>query len=142
MMIKMLSDFTRNAERKTADFWGFWGIQGYLLYLDWWRRMGGPGNWLHGIYAFMRSPYFWLLPIEDISSRLFADVLVSDSPVKRGDPRDIHHLATAIPVAHFVVTDNAMVDRCRRLEIDSKWNTKLFSTRTLDTLCEQIATLN
>jgi hypothetical protein len=138
LMFKMLKEFMKNVARGKPDDWEFWGIQGYLMYKQIWETMGGPGNAFDGVYCFMRSPYFWELPIEDISSRLFADLLVHHSKVKVGDQRDIHHLATAIPVAHYIVADNAMVDRCRRLGIDSKWNAKLFSTRTLDDLCSEL----
>jgi hypothetical protein len=141
VMVTMLTDFNKNAMTGNFDFLGYMGVQGYLRYQGFWREMGGPGMELGGVYSFMRSPYYWELPIEDISSRLFADLLIGHSRVKVGDQRDIRHLATAIPVAHYVVADNAMVDRCRRLDIDSKWNTKLFSTRTLDGLCNELESL-
>jgi hypothetical protein len=67
---------------------------------------------------------------------------VKDSRIKSGDGQDIQHLATAIPVAHFVVADKAMVDRCERLRIGKKWNTKLFSNRTLDDLSEEVSCLS
>jgi len=141
VMLNMLSDFTKKVASGESDLWGFMGVEGYLKYLELWRQMGGPGMKFGGVYCFMRSPYFWELPIKDISSRMFADLLVSHSNVKMGDQRDIHHLATAIPVAHYVVADKAMVDRCHRLGIGSKWNTKLFSTRTLNDLCDELERL-
>ncbi len=138
VMLGMMGDFMKNAATGKDDFWGFMGVQGYLTYQTLWRQMGGPGMELAGVYSFMRSPYYWELPIEDISCRLCADLLVRHSQVKAGDSRDIHHLATSIPVAHYVVADKAMVDRCERLGIGPKWNTKLFSTRTLDDLCQEL----
>ena len=76
--------------------------------------------------------------MSDISCRLCADLLVRHHEVRSGDQRDVEHLATAIPVAHYVVADKAMVDRCQRLGIDKKWNTKLFSTRTLEDLSVEL----
>jgi hypothetical protein len=141
VMVNMLADFDKNAITGNIDFLGYMSVQGYVRYQGIWREMGGPGMELGGFYSFMRSPYYWELPIEDISSWLFADLLIGHSKVKVGDQRDIHHLATAVPVAHYVVADNAMVDRCRRLGIDTKWNTNLFSTRTLDGLCNELESL-
>jgi hypothetical protein len=136
-MLAMLGNFRKNVAAGKYDFWSFMGVQGFLMYQTLWRQMGGPGPELPGVYSFMRSPYYWELPIEDIACRLSADLLVRHSQVKTGDYHDITHMATAIPVAHYVVADKAMVDRCERLGIRSKWNTKLFSTKTLDNLCEE-----
>jgi hypothetical protein len=100
--------------------------------------MGGPGPEFAALYSFMRSPYYWELPIEDISCRLYADLMTRPPKVKSGDSHDIQYLATAIPVARYVVGDRAMIDRCERLGIGSKWNTKLFSAKNLDDLCQEL----
>jgi hypothetical protein len=134
VMLKMLANFKKNVVAGKIDLWDVMGVEGYHKHLNWWRQMGGPGMELAGIYSFMRSPYYWELPIEDVACRLSADLLVRHSEVTPGDSQDVDHLATAIPVAHYIVADKAMADRCERLSIGSKWNTKLFSTRTLDDL--------
>jgi hypothetical protein len=141
VMIEMVDDFHRKASVGQADFWSYMGMWGYSSYHYLWLAMKGPGPAIGAIYSFMRSPYYWELPTQDISCRLFADLLVRECEVKIGDSRDVSHLSTAIPVAHFVVTDKAMVDRCERLGIDRKWKTKLYKTKTLDRLCDELESL-
>jgi hypothetical protein len=103
--------------------------------------MGGPGPGLAALYSFMRSPYYWELPLQDVGCRLLADLLVGPVEVKSGDVRDVEHLATSIPVAHYVVADKAMVRRCERLGIGARWNTKLFSSRTVNDLSDELEKL-
>jgi hypothetical protein len=47
-----------------------------------------------------------------------------------------------IPVAQYVAADKAMVDRCEQLGIGKKWKTKLYSTRRLDDLSDELAALS
>ncbi len=145
-MIRMMGEYMHIVRAGGVDFWKYMGVEGFIRQIDAWRATGGPGaddpTALAGLYSFMRSPYHWELPIQDVSCRLSADLIVKHFPIKSGDNYDIQHLATAIPVAHYVVADKAMVDRCERLGIGKKWNTRLFSTRTLDDLCDEIAFLN
>jgi hypothetical protein len=145
-MIKMLSEYMALVRLGQFDFWKYMGVVGFVERMDAWQKMGGPSSGfpleIPALLSFMRSPYYWELPIQDISCRLSADLLVKHFPIKSGDSQDIQHLATAIPVAHFVVADKAMVDRCERLGIGKKWNTKLFSSRTLDDLSEEVACLS
>lgn len=144
-MIKMVGEYMQLAQLGQVDFWKYMGTVGFMERMDSWKKMGGPTDGfasdLAALYSFMRSPYYWELPIQDISSRLSADLLVKHFPIKPGDSLDISHLSAAIPVAHYVVADKAMVDRCERLGIGKKWNTKLFTNRTLDDLCDEIERL-
>ena len=108
-----------------------------------WTRFRGPGGTdfrPRRPLLFIRSPYYWELPIQDVSVRISADPIVK-CPDKERRRFDTQHLATAIPVAQYVVADKAMVDRCERLGIGKKWNTRLYSTRRLDDLCDELAAL-
>lgn len=144
-MMKMMGEYMRLTRLKRVGFWDHLNVDGFLTHMSVWTKFGGPGgdlaSDLAALYSFMRSPYYWELPIQDVVCRLSADLVVKHFPVKSGDHADIQHLAAAIPVAHHVVADKAMVDRCERLGIDRKWNTKLFSARTLDDLSDEIAVL-
>ncbi|MGA2456104.1 MAG: hypothetical protein ABSF85_00820 [Terriglobales bacterium] len=146
VMIKMVGEYMGLVRLGQFDFWKYMGVVGFVERMDAWQKMGGPSSGLPleipALYSFMRSPYYWELPIQDISCRLSADLLVKDFRIKSGDGQDIQHLATAIPVAHFVVADKAMVDRCERLGIGKKWNAKLFSNRMLDDLSDEVACLS
>ncbi|RSL17708.1 hypothetical protein EDE15_3247 [Edaphobacter aggregans] len=81
----------------------------------------------------MRSPYYWELPIQDIGCRLSTDLCVKNSPVKSGDSKDIEHLATAIPIAQYVVADKAMVDCCDASRL-TKNGTPKFTRHELSTI--------
>jgi hypothetical protein len=144
-MIKMMSEYMEMMKLGQFDFWKHMSVEGFLMHIVAWQKITGEQNDLllkiPALYSFMRSPYYWELPIQDVSCRISADLLVKQYPVRSGDSQDTQHLATAIPVAHFVVADNAMVDRCERLGIGKKWNTKLFSNRTLDDLSDEIDSL-
>jgi hypothetical protein len=142
-MMKMMGEYMRLTRLGQVTFWDHMNVDGILTHLSMWSTFGGPGgdlpSDLAALYSFMRSPYFWELPIQDVACRLSADLIVKNSPVKSGDHADVQHLAAAVPVAQFVVADKAMVDRCERLGIGTKWKTKLYSTRTLDDLSDEIA---
>jgi len=144
-MMKMMGEYMRLTSLKQVGFWDHMNVDGFLTHLSMWTKFGGPGgdlpSDLAALYSFMRSPYYWELPIQDVACRLSADLVVKHFPVKSGDHPDIQHLAATIPVAQYVVADKAMVDRCERLGIGKKWKTKLYSTRTLDNLSDEIAKL-
>jgi hypothetical protein len=69
-------------------------------------------------------------------------LIVKHFPIKSGDSYDTQYLAMTIPVAQYVAADKAMVDRCERLGIGKKWKTKLYSTRRLDDLSDELAALS
>ena len=143
-VLRMYDDLCKRAS-DAVDAWTRLGVIGFEQAAKEYKEIGGPGEdfteRLIGVYAFMNSPYYWQLPIQDVACRLSADIIVQKHEIGLGDNQDIQHLSTAIPVAHFVVTDNAMFDRCRRLKLGDKWNTKIYATRTLDDLSDEIAAL-
>jgi len=134
-MMTMMEEFRRRKRQGTVDFWQLMNVQGFFIHMQAYKHFGGPSGDLAadlgGLYSFMRSPYYWELPIQDVACRISADLVVKPFEVKSGDSMDNQHLSMAIPVAHYVVADKAMVDRCERLGIGKKWNTKIFATRTL-----------
>ena len=54
---------------------------------------------------------------------------------------DIQHMATVIPAAQYVLVDRAMADRCERLKLPEKYQTKVYSSRTLDDLIAELEAL-
>lgn len=144
-MLQMYDDYLCKLASGTVDTWTRLGVVGFEQAVKEYEAVGGPGEdfkaRITGVYAFMNSPYYWQLPIEDVACRLSAEIMVQHHQIGLGDNRDIQHLSTAIPFAHYVVTDNAMVDRCRRLKLGEKWDTKIYATRALDDLSDEIASL-
>jgi hypothetical protein len=140
-MLQMLATFYEKVSNGAADIWDVMGVQGYFALHRYWELIGGPGPGETALFPYMRSAYYYELPPIDIASRLYADLMANKQPIKSGDNQDVQHLAYAIPVAHFVVTDKGMADRCRRLDIGRKWSTRIFSSSTLDELLEELAAL-
>ena len=142
-MLMMVADFMKSYRERKVDMWKYMGVEGFFTHMQLYRSLGGLGGGsfeseFAALYSFMRSPYYWELPIQDISCRLSADLVVKHYPIRSGDSYDTQHLALAIPVAHHVVADNAMVDRCDRLGLGEKWRARLYSTRSLDDLSDEL----
>jgi hypothetical protein len=140
-MLVMLSRFYQKSIKGEASLDDVLGAFGYVALHKYWEGIGGPGPGETALYPYMRSPYYYELPPIDIASRLYADLMASGQPIKSGDNQDVQHMAFAIPVAHFVVTDRAMADRCRRRGIGEKWHTSIFSSSTLEELSEALSKL-
>jgi hypothetical protein len=138
-MLVMLRSFYQKGTGATVD--DLLAVYGYCALHKYWEVIGGPGPGETALYPYMRSPYYYELPPVDIASRLYADLMAYGHPIKSGDNQDVQHMAFAIPVAKFVVTDRAMADRCRRRGIGDKWHTGIFSSSTLDLLFEELSKL-
>jgi hypothetical protein len=109
-------------------------------YVAVWRAAGGDSQDIAGFSAWVSSPYCTELPQSDITACLWADVIVGPSDVKSGDLHDVGHLAAALPVATYVLTDGNMRDRTKRLGLDTRWGVEVFSLKTLPVLTECLRT--
>jgi hypothetical protein len=116
-----------------------------LEYLEFRHVLGlvrnDPTTTFNELYRFMKSPYCQGLPVEDISCRLFADLIVRPRPFFSGDSMDVELLSIALPVCHFVVADKDMVDRLERRKIAVDYDCQVFSTRTLHKLTDYLEAL-
>jgi len=149
---KELSGFADGLQRCWSD-WEFRSRAGQLtagdvlamigpgLYERYWTTLRNKPVGRAGLLSFFRSPFFTDLPMNKISSQLFADLLTGNEPVRHGDPMDVHLLSVAIPVAHFVLTDKRMERRVVRRAIDKDFDTKVFSMKTLDVLLAELEAL-
>jgi hypothetical protein len=140
-MLEMLGKFYSKASVNEADMWDVLGVQGFFALHQYWRELGGPGGGDIALYSYMNSPYYYELPVIDVGARLYADLMVNGQRIKSGDNQDVQHLAFAIPIAHYVVTDSAMADRCRRRKVGERWGTKIYSSATLEALFEELGKL-
>jgi hypothetical protein len=86
----------------------------------------------HEIPAFVRSAYYRSMPYHYINSRLHAELLTSDRPIRPGDSMDVQQLSAVIPYASIVITDGDMCDRLGRLGIGSTFKTSIHSARKRD----------
>lgn len=137
-MVRMLRDFYSKLMGGSIDFWGAMGVSGFCEYIRHWKNLGGDPKSLH---SFLISDYTTSLPIIEIGAQLFADLVTRNQPIISGDSTDVEQLSGAIPLAQFVLTDRKMENRVKRLRIDQKWGTKVFSMSTVDGLFAELAAL-
>lgn len=138
-MARMFRDFNgKLALGRPPEFMEMMGISGFLEYLRHWKNLGNPPRDLH---KFMVSDWVKSLPAIRIGAQLFADLVTGNQRVMPGDPADVNLLSTAIPVAHFVLTDKRMERRIKRIGVDREWNTKVYSMSTVDDLFSELESL-
>jgi hypothetical protein len=124
--------------KDNETFWHMIGGAALSEVMDLWARLGGERRELARFYD---SDYFRALPQEDIQSRIYASLMTQHEPIKASDSGDVDHLALELPVADFVVTDISMERRVRKLGLDMKWDTRVFSLRSTDELLAALAAL-
>lgn len=112
-----------------------WPLQRYLRM---WLALGGEAEKFE---AFFASDHFRGLPCNDIPARLYAQLLTIDREVESGDAMDIEHMAAALPIASWVLTDRSLVRRVRELGLDSDWGCSVHSLRSIGELTEQLEAL-
>jgi hypothetical protein len=124
--------------KNNETFWHMMGGAALSEVIDLWTQFGGERRELARFYGF---DCFRALPQEDIQSRIYASLMTQHEPIKASDSGDVDHLALALPVADFVVTDISMERRVRKLGLDTKWDTRAFSLRSTDQLLAALAAL-
>lgn len=82
------------------------------------------------VLQFLESEY--LIPYDEISSKLVAKILTDNSKVKNTDVRDIESLLLIFPYASLVITDKAMKGNILQLKLDTRYDTKIFSLKDID----------
>lgn len=137
-MARIGRDFYANVLARRFDFENATAAKGLFQYCNWWVRLGGDMN---HFYDFLLSDLVKSLPIIRIRSQLFAHLVTGNDVIKSGDSGDVRLLSTAIPLAHFVLTDKGMERRIKHLGIDREWKTKIFSMATIDRLFAELESL-
>lgn len=84
------------------------------------------------VKSFLKSNIYKSLPYVDISSRLTAKIFVGQKKIASGDRMDIEHLSTVVPFVNYVVTDTAMKNHLKELEIDRTYNTEIYGAKFND----------
>ena len=90
---------------------------------------------------FFQSQHFLALPCNDIPFRLDAQILTIDRPVEPGDAMDIQHMAAALPIATWVLTDKSLANRVRQLGLDRAWASTVYAQKTMDGLKAELEAL-
>lgn len=109
-----------------ADLMSYLGASGMNYYLNAWVELAGSLD-LQEFVAFFTSDIFKQIPIIDVRSKLLAKLVTSSRPIKSGDSMDTEHLASTIPFFDVVITDRAMKNIVKNLELDKQYNCKVLA---------------
>jgi hypothetical protein len=116
------------------DSWEFTSVEGFLMFLSYWKDLGGKPSGPQGLHPYFCSSYFNDLPVARIREQLGADLLTGNQPILTGDMMDVELLSVAIPISHFVLTDKRMSERVKRRGIDKDWGAEVYSMSDIDGL--------
>ncbi|MCY9664216.1 hypothetical protein M5X11_04390 [Paenibacillus alginolyticus] len=110
------------------------------LPLTYWKRY--KSNGLTGYLEFLKSVEYKNLPFVDINARMTADLFISKRKlIDSGDPTDISNISTLLPFCNYVLTDKDQMNRIKRLNIDKKYDTYVYSMSNIDELFDKLETL-
>ncbi|MBC7077502.1 MAG: hypothetical protein H5T92_04260 [Synergistales bacterium] len=141
-LIHMLEDWDKritSGDIPTADDFLRMEPLGFLLAI--WDRYKGEPRGLPGLIGFFHSDSYRSVPYVDIACKLWAKIVTSNAKVEPGDSMDIAQLSVAIPCCHFIVTDQKMKNRITDLGLDTKYGTRVFSIRDIDSLQSELGPL-
>lgn len=81
------------------------------------------------------TPYIW------IEASLWAHIMQRSGNVEKGDNLDVTWAAAYLPFVHYAVTDNAFCNLLVKSGLADKYNTKVYSFRTLSYLVDELEAL-
>lgn len=79
--------------------------------LSWWEHYSGRKNVLAEVLSFYRSEEYTRIPFVSVGTRLLAELMSGNEVVSPSDVMDIHHMATIMPYASFMVIDKRIRNR-------------------------------
>jgi len=147
-LIKILSDVNLNKFENEAEL--IYNLINCLDYNEYWiykdiEEMWKSANnvrekffflnlfpYYEEVELFLKSNVYKSLPYVDISSKLTAKIFVGQKKIASGDRMDIEHLSTVVPFVNYVVTDTAMKNHLKELEIDRIYNTEIYGSKFND----------
>ncbi|WCT55005.1 hypothetical protein PQ456_17715 [Paenibacillus kyungheensis] len=147
-LIKILSDINSNKFENETEI--IYSLINCLEYNEYWiykdiEEMWKSANNIHEqlfslnlfsyyekVKSFLESNVYKSLPYVDISSKLTAKIFIGKKQIASGDRMDIEHLSTVVPFVNYVVTDTAMKNHLKELEIDRIYNTEIYGSKFSD----------
>ncbi len=114
------------------SFEDFMGAQSLGLPLVWWSDYNGQPPGLEGIIKFYLSDAFEVIPVVEITCKLYSDMLTQGSKIESGDSMDVEQLAAVSPYCQMVITDRKMKNRFNKLGLDKKYQIEVYSLSDYD----------
>ena len=89
------------------------------------------------VSEFFKNQNF-IIPYDEIYSKIVTEKLFDKSNVKVTDVRDIENLSLILPYASLIITDKAMKGYVEQLKLDKKYDTKIFSLKNYDGIMSEL----
>lgn len=112
-----------NSQGEPEDENSFWGYMDLNSRVKAWADLGGSPPDVRGYINFYKSEYNLKSPRNDISTMLFAKIMVDPQPIRSGDPKDITHISTLMPYSDLFITDKAWSVFLNRKKISNQYGT-------------------
>ncbi len=90
---------------------------------------------------FLSSDYFYAIPVDKIGSTIISSVLIDKTKMTTNDIGDMENLSTILPYASFLITDNAMAHIIESRKLNTEFDTKIYSSKTLDKFIDDIKSI-
>ncbi|MBP6889609.1 MAG: hypothetical protein KBC19_03415 [Candidatus Moranbacteria bacterium] len=122
--IGLAKEYFEKASKGKVDLMASLGISGFMMYIRAWLEYSKEFN-IQKFVGFFNSKVFRVIPIIDVRSKLLASLVTSPSIIQSGDSMDSEHLASVIPYFDMVITDKAMKNRVKKLELDKQYGCRV-----------------
>lgn len=108
--------------------------------LSWWETYSGRQDSLGEVLAFFRSPEYRLIPYANVSTRLLAELASGNERIEPSDVMDIHHMATVLPYASYIVPDKRIWNRIEgKTKLSKEYPCKLLKWREVLPLLKKLS---
>lgn len=90
------------------------------------------------VIDFYGSEYYMNLPMNEISSVLYAEKLCGNEKLKLSDQADIDNISSFLPYVNYMLIDKSMIDKVEKHGLDKKYSTKLLRLNQLEQIVKKI----
>lgn len=123
--IQLQQFYTNSFEGRDDQFNAISGAITFNNQLRIWESCSGKSCDIPGLIKFYHSAYYRSMPLVDLSSNLYARMMIDKQSIRSGDPMDIKHIYTLMPYADLFITDKAMSAFLKSKGYDKKYDTKV-----------------
>ena len=134
--IQLQQFYTNSFEGEDDQFNATSGAITFNKQLRMWESYSGKSHDIPGLIQFYHSAYYRSMPLANLSSNLYAKIMIDKQPIRSGDVMDIKHIYTLMPYADLFITDKAMSAFLKSKEYDKKYNTKVCYIGDIDQMKE------
>lgn len=87
---------------------------------------------------FINNEYFFSIPVDYISSKLYTELLTGDSEIKITDAKDIESLSAIFPYSTVAIIDNEMQSYVYKADLCKNFNVCVFSLKSAEKFIKTI----